>query len=69
MGSRNSFPGGIRAPAFGGLLDPSRLALLPQLQARQLKWQGKENLKPEIKVSVLEITGPLLGRQKPPSGC
>lgn len=46
--------------------------LCPQgcrIMARQLSWQEKEGVKLIAKMSVLEITGPLLGRQKPPGGC
>ena len=40
-----------------------------RVMARQPGWQGNESVKPTTKMSVLEITGPLLGGQKPPSGC
>lgn len=40
-----------------------------RILARRLGWQEKEEVKLIAKMSVLEIAGPLLGRQKPPGGC
>lgn len=40
-----------------------------RILARRLGWQEKEEVKLIAKMSVLEITGPPLGRQKPPGGC
>lgn len=73
MGSRSSanFQEGPELPPLEG----SRIFLAwlcsqgCRAMARQPGWQGKESVKPTTKMSVLEITGPLLGRQKPPSGC
>lgn len=40
-----------------------------RVMARQLGWPGEERVKLTTKMSLPEITGPLLGRQKPPCGC